>query len=302
LSKLSRKAQIPDQILSKLKKQWIDNSLQNMIYLAELETVLREAAKDSLPVVVLKSIPLLETAYQDFGMRVLNDLDILVRPEHLPKMESLLSDLGYSYHVTNLGNHITYSSSKTGILIEVHWDFVNSQSPVQKYAFKLDMEEFWSLTQVCEIAETEALTLCPEHLIIYLCVHLFKEDFGSFKWLGDISGVLHYYQNVIDWEVFCDYVTKFRLNKIVYYILDFMIQRLDVPVPRRALRSIRPKLVRSIDRKLINPIADSRFIERYKPVRYLTVIADIRDKIAALTEIMTYIYRQFVNHRANDEW
>jgi len=125
--------------------------------------------------------------------------------------------------------------------------------------------------------------LCPEHSVIYLCIHFFKEDFGSFKWLGDISGILHYYQNIIDWDKFCYYVTQSQLNKIVYYILSFIAQRLDAPVPKRVLYSIRPKHLRSLDKKLINPIADQKFINRYKTIRYLTVIDGIRDKIAALT-------------------
>lgn len=295
-NKLASNDQIPEKVLSKLKQQWLDNSLQNMIYFAELEAVLRKSAEASVPVVVLKSIPLLESVYQEIGTRVLNDLDILVKREHLSKMENLLSDLGYSYYDTNLGNHNRYFNPKKGIMVEVHWDLVNANSPVQKYAFKLNMDEIWKETGKCEIGETEAFTLSLEHSIIYLCVHLFKEDFGSFKWLGDISGVLHYYRDVIDWEKLCDYVAQFQLNKIVYYILTFVAQRLDAPVPKKALRSIRPEYVRlpfdfgrRIDKKLIDPIADARFIKRYKIIRYLTVIPDLKDKIAALIKVMAHV-------------
>jgi len=119
-----------------------------MIYLAELKTILRTAAKNSVPVVVLKSIPLLGTVYREIGMRVLNDLDILVKIEQLPKMETLLSDLVYSYHGTNLGNHNRYFKPEKGIILEVHWGLVNVHSPVQKYAFKLDMDEIWK--EACE--------------------------------------------------------------------------------------------------------------------------------------------------------
>lgn len=107
-NKLASNDQIPEKVLSKLKQQWLDNSLQNMIYFAELEAVLRKSAEASVPVVVLKSIPLLESVYQEIGTRVLNDLDILVKREHLSKMENLLSDLGYYYYDTNLGNHNRY--------------------------------------------------------------------------------------------------------------------------------------------------------------------------------------------------
>ena len=93
------------------------------------------------PVIVLKGAALLSSVYEDFGLRMLGDVDILVKPEDVPKIDKILSQLGYqsdhkqdAYYVTNYLNSLVYGKNGSPLLLHLHWHLINNALPNYIYA------------------------------------------------------------------------------------------------------------------------------------------------------------------------
>ncbi|MBI1800092.1 MAG: nucleotidyltransferase family protein [Chloroflexi bacterium] len=78
---------------------------------AQLAEVLAACGGSGVPVIVLKGAYLAACVYPEDGLRPMNDIDVLVRPEHLREVEGLLAGLGYEGH---------YKSPEQGARVTKH--------------------------------------------------------------------------------------------------------------------------------------------------------------------------------------
>ncbi|MBM2834955.1 MAG: hypothetical protein HW406_2116 [Candidatus Brocadiaceae bacterium] len=103
---------MPSKLRESLKQEYIYNWGRNVRILEELAALLRVLDN---PVIVLKGAALLSSVYENVGLRSLGDVDILVKPEDVSKIDTVLSQSGYrsdrrlrSYPVSNYLNSLVY--------------------------------------------------------------------------------------------------------------------------------------------------------------------------------------------------
>ena len=177
-----------------------------------------------VPPVVLKGAYLAECVYPAPGLRPMNDIDFLFRPEDLPPVAAALSNLGYGAKQKSpeLGPGITkhtstfqrqgqntatpnpYLSASGSRMIEPHRSLEESW-----FGLKCDLTPgMWSRSQPIQIAGGQARALAPADALLHLCVHLtFHLIMGSPSFVQMVDLAIFIQQMDVDWD---DFVARAR--------------------------------------------------------------------------------------------
>ena len=124
--------------------------------------------RSGIRLIVLKGLSLAERLYPDPACRPMEDLDLLVRPEHLPTADRLLPSLGYSDRTFGIED---YRNPETRIVVDLHAGLLNTtRLPVRRTAWDPRLDTWWNRAQPSEI-HPAIYTLDPQDHLVYLCHH-----------------------------------------------------------------------------------------------------------------------------------
>ena len=157
--------ELPPHIYTILEKTYTYTAFHNMVYLAELNTILDQGIK----IIVLKGPHLAETVYGNIALRPFSDMDLLIQRADIEKLDQKLIKLGYissdkSFY-KNCHFHLPYTKKgKVNIHLEIHWAFVD-----KFILHRIDMDKILAAT-------TDKYLPC-ELNILYLILHLEKHAF-----------------------------------------------------------------------------------------------------------------------------
>ncbi len=236
---------VPSFLKEDLKQEYINNWGRNIRILEELAVLLRVFEN---PVIVLKGAALLSSVYEDFGLRMLGDVDILVKPEDVPKIDKVLSQSGYQsdhtlnfYRVTNYLNSVVYGKNGSPLLLHLHWHLVNNALPNYMYAEKIDMDKLWKEAIPLKIRESDALCLAPHHQLLHLSEHAMKHSYNTLIHVWDIHQVINHGKEKLDWEKVCRESGEFQLKSPLFYSLWLSKEYFGTCVPQEILEFLRPR-------------------------------------------------------------
>ena len=225
-----------------------------------------------LPVqpVVLKGAYLAECVYPAPGLRPMNDIDFLFRPEDLPAVAVALAELGYGSKEKSpeLGPGITkhtstfqrqgpgtatpnpYLSASGSRMIEPHRSLEEAW-----FGLKCDLTPgMWARSQPIQLAGCAARALAPADALLHLCVHLtFHLIMGSpsFVQLADLAVFTQ--QVDVDWDEFLARARDLRATGYAYAAARLASQALAAPFPPQvlaALAAASPRRVRAAAERL----------------------------------------------------
>src|SRR5205085_7611364 len=142
-------------------------------------------------------------AYDDLGLRVFQDLDILVRDSDITPTMSTLLALGYERKqalteaqvamIQRLqGQDFVYRKAAR-IGVEPH----TRLTPL-KMTFDIDYAGLWRRAQRIDLNGRTMLILAPEDTVLVLALHGGKEMWCHLKWAADIAAFLHSHP-ALDW-------------------------------------------------------------------------------------------------------
>jgi hypothetical protein len=137
------------------------------------------------------------------ALRQFSDLDILVRPEDVPRAKAALEELGYSCSLMltkpqqkaylDSGYEYAFDGEGGKSVIELQWRILP-----RFYAIDLDTERLFAESGSVAVAGKQVRTLCAEDLFLALCVHAAKHMWERLTWTRDIAELIE--SQVIDWE------------------------------------------------------------------------------------------------------
>lgn len=195
---------VPRRVLHSLSHAYVVNAAHNLRLTAELLRILALLENAGVPVVPFKGPVLADLLFNNISLRQFADLDILVPKKFVGQARQLLLDDGYSPEfVLDAKDEKEYIRSEhafqfrkqaQGFVIELHWRF-GSRNQV----FPLRPEHAWTRLSRRHFQGTEILTLSPEDLLLYLCVHGAKHGWDRLEWIVCLSALLRSSTN-FDWE------------------------------------------------------------------------------------------------------
>ena len=235
---------VPPAGMDRLKKVYQWHAARNMNLYAKLQEVRHAFAGEKIPLILLKGAVLADLVYGNVALRPMRDVDILVRRNDLDAADDLLGRMGYTpteayrpkqwYHTFHHHN-VPHVSSDHSLILELHHNIVPPGLPVS-----IPAEDLWQDPRTIEVMNETALALCPEKLILHLCVHLAYENrfYRSLRSLSDIAATVAFYKEIIDWPKFISHVRAYKADRAVYYAFWLAGSLVHAEVPLTVLESL----------------------------------------------------------------
>jgi Uncharacterised nucleotidyltransferase len=184
-------------ILGTIREAAFSHIGQSMAQAAELVRITKSVVVAGFEAIALKGVSLSALAYGNFTMRNPGDIDLLVSPDHVFAVESILTGLGYKRleprakltpkrlkHYLRYYKHFTYFSETKAAPLELHWRLFHN-IPLLKEA-----ETRLPATMPVKVGSGVVSTLSRDELFLYLVAHGGVHGWPILKWLADIGALL----------------------------------------------------------------------------------------------------------------
>jgi hypothetical protein len=223
----------------------------------QLAEVLDALAARGLIPIILKGAYLASAVYPAPGLRPMNDIDLLFRPEDLPQAEQVLLELGYGarFKPAEAGARVVkhtstfrragetartpnpYLSADAGRTVEPHSSLEESW-----YGLRVDVTPgVWSRSREVTLAGHPARALSPEDTLVHVAVHLVFHlimGYPSLVQLLDMRFVLERWAAGLDWQKIGGLTRAANAAPFIYGALRLAQRALAAPVPGRVLADL----------------------------------------------------------------
>jgi len=227
---------VPDGADEERKRTMREIGVRNLFVRTRLFGLTDALERAGVPPIVLKGAHLIHVAYP-FGVRPLEDIDLLVDRAHYEQVDAVLRAAGYEARVEgmDLWTHLTFSNKITYmnrkehpvIPIDVHY----SLGPYP-YLGALGPDVLEGRTETIETDQGRLRVLAPEALLLHLCLHLFQHHFDDWEVsCCDIVTALRLFGDRLDWRSFEALVREHRLSLPVAYAFGKAAELASVTVP-----------------------------------------------------------------------
>ena len=243
---------IPADVMGRLRQAYLENVARNMGLYHKLGKVLDLLRRNNISVIVLKGAHLAELVYGNRALRSMGDVDLLVHKDDLMRVETVLLGIGYTpldydRTISKDNKHFGYILSKRELHLEVHWTVLPSMYPM--YPFDIDINGQWERSRPAVIAGFEVAVLCPEDLLLHLCLHACEHVFEpGLRNLYDICKTLQHYEGEMDWGLVQLRTRQWGMGKCVYLTLRLAKELLGVILPDGLMEALKPN---DFDERLI---------------------------------------------------
>jgi len=221
---------LSDTIKNELSQFYYGNLARNLILFKELKKFLKEFENARIPTIILKGGYLSHILYDDPGLRMMGDIDILFEQEDFYKVKMIAEKLGYSFLKSPKSKEIyekyhfhyvfiKYDNFK--IVFEFHWNLVK-----QSMKININPDNLWENCIEFELFDFKAKALSYENQFLHLIIHSSHDCFehGLIS-LCEIAEFYKKFKDKINIPKFVDLSYKTGANKLAYYAL-YQIEKL----------------------------------------------------------------------------
>ncbi len=275
---------IPAAFLEKLHSGYLKSLTRNTFLFNLFEELITLAKSKDIKVVMLKGLALEKTIFGNMGLRQMNDLDILVKPEHAIYLRELFLSNGYDSTplISSLykkkmftdGKHLP-EMYKKGVAVEIHFKLFREKG-------NLLTEELFDKVHCIEGEEDQ---LCPEPQLhfLYLVKHLDNhENEGSsqLRLYTDLVVLLDKYsdqiiiQNLFTYAVIANIESALKEKLIILeifwgvsypeWVLSFLREIKTGPIIEKFIRFLRDHDDNSLVKESYNPLVPLKYVSGFR--------------------------------------
>jgi hypothetical protein len=232
-------AAVPSAVHEAFRRHIQANALLNTLLAKELVTVLDALGAKGIHAIPFKGVILAQTAYGELGLRECADLDLIVDQGSIPPARQVLWSLGYRLTSQDSGEgHESeepyhFFQKKNGIVaVDLQWIMAR-----RHFGFRLDRSVLWSRLKPIHLPAKTVMGLCPEDLLILLCVHGSKHAWEQLKWVCDVAELVRRRQ-ALDWSRVLFQADEWGCRRLVLLGLAMAKSLFDIMLPGTVLREI----------------------------------------------------------------
>ncbi len=251
LRRTSLEHELPEDELVTLERKARQVRARNQRRLAALKELLRDFASAGIEVVILKGVMLAELVWKDHGYKRMNDVDILVRGEDVPRVVEIYRDrrlvplvlfeggdpdevdLAKSHHLPS------YVDSTFEFVVGTHWDLVGRKSRI-----KLDVPRMWRDAEPMDLQGIPVKRLSHLDNLVHLAVHFHHYKTGL-RELSDIFNLARH-ASPLDFDQLGSRLLEAGAASRAYYSLS-LAHSLESLGPGEAVAPMLERLGRAAD-------------------------------------------------------
>ena len=177
---------------------------RNVITRHVLKDIILSLNRCNIKAIILKgAINFCENIYENWNLRSMEDLDILIKEEDFPAARKCMQSAGLHYIKGRIPRDLSEDFESRNIAIDMHY------LPVpEKHIHLFDMESFWSNTMCVEMDGLKIHIPSPTDQIYHKFIHdvIRHQELVDFQIqnLCDFVMISRYYKEKIDWkEILC---------------------------------------------------------------------------------------------------
>ena len=204
---------LPADILRFVEQAYYSTLAANSLRIERLEALEKRLSSENIPVILLKGAALLDTVYQDPGMRPMEDIDLLVRTGDLPALRKILKQSAYK-----ADDHFPMMFRREDVLIDVHTSLMHTSRIKNRWPlFPMDLEQVFN--QSVPWREGFTFVRIPDECthLIFMAHHMIKHSFSKLIWLVDFFQVVRDREDTF-WKIFEAGALQYHQEKPLAYI------------------------------------------------------------------------------------
>ena len=192
------------------------NGVRNMYILKKLEEIVKVFSEHNISFIVMKGCHLIHQIYP-FGVRPIEDIDLLVHPKDFNEVDRILKHLDYFDCAVSMetwvheafSNKITYQDhASPKIPVDIHF----SLGPYP-YLGRLSIHTIIENSEIIKGQTFSFRALKPEIMLIHLCLHAFSHIHENYQIsCCDTISVINYHKGQINWELLLELLLKHKLT------------------------------------------------------------------------------------------
>jgi hypothetical protein len=302
----------PKAIMTQLRNYYILNSRRNLHLTRKLIYLLKLFEDHKIKAIPYKGPILSYAAYGNIGLRLFNDLDILVDASDFRMAKKLL--LAHGYKSVNDSTHEecflqAQLERDDGLVnIDLHYG-------IPPRHLNINCQILWDYLETISLEGNKIKVLIPEAQLLVTCIEGYKEPLQWFEKVCDIAALIRANQGM-DWDQLVALSYKLRINQleILYLGLSMAHDLLDAPVPEDILNKangdpVKRLIVNKLSRQFLGEFYstknDSSFYSHlFDPLFYLGFLSlDHLQALGAterLSERVTYLLSCAIEPTATD--
>jgi Uncharacterised nucleotidyltransferase len=273
---------VPADTLEKLRRRYEANARQTLRLSRDLIQVLEHFKTRGIPALPYKGPPLGAMLHGTFSQRQFADIDLLVLPADVQDSKAALRELGYTQQCVftpcqeesyvRSGYEFAFDLSDARNVLELKWRILP-----RFYTIDFDVAGFFGRSVTVEVGGRPVRTLCPEDLLVVLCVHATKHAWAELSLLCDISQLVQ--SQPIDWDRVLEQASELGIRRILAVNLALVRDLLNTTFPDFVgePQEMEKGEVQLVERIVFN-IAGGRQIDT-ESIVYFRLMLDLRERI-----------------------
>jgi hypothetical protein len=254
---------------------------QNLQVVHDLKQILQQANDKGIQVVLLQGIALLESVYEDIGLRPLTDIDLWVLPDKRALFDTLLKQSGFQPDAIYPG---TFKKNRTIIDINSHILWAERIKSRQHLLAK-NQQSIHDNIDIINFEGQAAGSLNAVDQVLYLSLHAFKHSVSRLIWLVDVKHSIARWKTA-DWKTLFDRAEELGQVNIVYNMLYLITHMFHLKVPEDIAAMAAERGLTWPERMILEKRLEGRHLPNWAPLLLFTAGKDLKIRAAFVFETL----------------
>lgn len=262
-------------LMTKLRGIYRMTWYKNGILFRALEALLKCFEEAGIPTMILKGAALIPLHYKAFGLRPMEDFDVLVPEDRRADAMRVARDAGYSEDDVDPARLFSYSHAVSmknagGMKLDLHWRVFPAA-----YSWSSDLD-FWEGAVPMNLPGVSTTAMNPADLLLHVCVHAAMwNPVPPVRWAADAAMIIRTSPGRLDWDRLLDMARRKRLIVPLKETLLLLQKILGIDVPGPFLKSLHAVLP-----------SQGEIIHHRQQAEFSTLLGRFPSKVSAYLHIM----------------
>lgn len=282
LMRTHMRPQLPVPMATSLEGQVFGLAARNLLLARELRSLLRTFEERRVRCAPLRGLALAERLYGDITVRPMGDVDLLVRKEDLPEVAAILRSLGYreidrrAGFAQAFGNTLEFYKDRHGwVVVEPHWTIA-----YPPFVDRVDMDRVWKRCVRGQVVGVQTWLLCPEDLLLHLCLHLTHRDgTAPLLWFYEIDRLVRQEQEALDWSGLVSVAQEAQLEFLLSQVLGKVRALFGTPLPDPPIHQLATAPRKSVEGRFVRLLAGAPDVDGKESLAIFFTLKGVQTKL-----------------------